>query len=142
LQVLAAAEYYVHLVLMTDPHPVFCWNTSQLACPRLFSCSSDDSTFALIIGAFPLFTAPRLRALFFLKKKISNECWCSCAGSSGRTRLAQMWTGLAIGDPSVEQGCVQVLSTRILLQTPLHVVLPSTMFVAVVAPHRLFGNAV
>jgi hypothetical protein len=40
------------------------------------------------------------------------------------------------------KGCVQGLSTRILLQTPLHVVLPSTMFVAVLAPHRLLNNAV
>jgi hypothetical protein len=49
-----------------------------------------------------------------------------------------MWTGLTIDDTSVKQGCVQVLSTRIFLQAPLHAMLPSTMFVAV----PLFGNAV
>jgi hypothetical protein len=43
--------------------------------------------------------------------------------------------------PSVEQGCLQVLSTRILLQTPLHLLLPSTMIVAMLVPHLFFGNA-
>jgi hypothetical protein len=42
-------------------------------------------------------------------QKTSNRCWCSCAGSPVATRLAQMWAGLTIDDPSVEQGCVQVL---------------------------------
>jgi hypothetical protein len=43
--------------------------------------------------------------------------------------------------PSVEQGCLQVLSTRVLLQTPLHLLLPSMMFVTVLVLHRFFGNA-
>jgi hypothetical protein len=34
-----------------------------------------------------------------------------------------------------------VLSTRILLQTPLHLLLPSMMFVTVLVPHLFFGNA-
>jgi hypothetical protein len=42
--------------------------------------------------------------------------------------------------PSVEQGCLQVLSTLILLQTLLHLLLPSTMFVAVIMTHFFFGN--
>jgi hypothetical protein len=42
---------------------------------------------------------------------------------------------------SVEHGCMQVLSIRILLQTPLHLLLPSTMFVTVLVPHLFFGKA-
>jgi hypothetical protein len=42
---------------------------------------------------------------------------------------------------SVEQGYMQVLSTQTLLQTPLHLVLPSMMFVTVLVSHRFFGNA-
>jgi hypothetical protein len=41
---------------------------------------------------------------------------------------------------SVEQGCMQVLSTQILMQTPLHLLLPSMMFVTVFVSHRFFGN--
>jgi hypothetical protein len=36
---------------------------------------------------------------------------------------------------------MQVFSTQFLLQTPSHLVLPSKMFVTVLAPHRSFGNA-
>jgi hypothetical protein len=36
---------------------------------------------------------------------------------------------------------MQVLSTHILLQTPLHLVLPWKMFVTVLMSHRFFGNA-
>jgi hypothetical protein len=43
--------------------------------------------------------------------------------------------------PSIEQDCLQVLSTRSLLQTPLHLLLPSTMFQAMLVPHLFFGDA-
>jgi hypothetical protein len=43
--------------------------------------------------------------------------------------------------PSFQQGCQQVLSTRIYQQTPLDLVLPSMILVAVLVSHRLFGNA-
>jgi hypothetical protein len=43
--------------------------------------------------------------------------------------------------PSIEQGCMQMLSTQILLQTPFHLPLPSTMFVAMLVPHLFVGNA-
>jgi hypothetical protein len=36
---------------------------------------------------------------------------------------------------------MQVLSTQTLLQTPLHLLLPSMMFVTVLVSHRFFGNA-
>jgi hypothetical protein len=54
-----------------------------------------------------------------------------------------MWTGLTVDDASVEQGCVQVLSTRIPLQTHVHVVLPPKMFVAVLGePRCLFRSVI
>jgi hypothetical protein len=36
---------------------------------------------------------------------------------------------------------MQVISTHILLQTPLHLLLPSMMFVTVLVSHLFFGNA-
>jgi hypothetical protein len=42
---------------------------------------------------------------------------------------------------SVEHSCMQVLSTQILVQSPLHLLLPSTMFVTVLLPHLLVGKA-
>jgi hypothetical protein len=45
-----------------------------------------------------------------------KECWCSCASASGATHL--------IDFTSVEQVCMQVRSTQILLLTPLHLELP------------------
>jgi hypothetical protein len=54
---------------------------------------------------------------------------------------AQLCTGLTIEYTSVKQGCMQVLRIRIILQTPLHLLLPSTMFIAMLGPHLFFGNA-
>jgi hypothetical protein len=42
---------------------------------------------------------------------------------------------------SVEQGCMQVLIIQILLQTLLHLLLPMMIFVTVLVPHLVFGNA-
>jgi hypothetical protein len=36
---------------------------------------------------------------------------------------------------------MQLPSTQILLRTPLHLLLPSMMFVIVLVSHRFFGNA-
>jgi hypothetical protein len=55
---------------MTDPPPFLCWYTSQIVYPGLVSRFSDDSTYARIIGAFPLFTAPRLSPWSFEKKRL------------------------------------------------------------------------
>jgi hypothetical protein len=40
--------------------------------------------------------------------------------------------------PSVEQGCLRVISTRIFVQTPLDLALPSMMFVTVLVSHLFF----
>jgi hypothetical protein len=39
---------------------------------------------------------------------------------------------------SVEQGCIRVFSTQIILQTPLYLLLPSMMFVTVLITKKVF----
>jgi hypothetical protein len=59
-----------NIVLITNPHLIFSWNSSQLVYTGLVSCFSDDSMYARIIGAFPLFTALRLSPWSLEKKRL------------------------------------------------------------------------
>jgi hypothetical protein len=56
------------------------------------------------------------------------------------SRVARRW--LTMDYLSVEQGCMQVLTIRILLQTPLRLLLPSMIIVAMFVPHLFIGNAI
>jgi hypothetical protein len=122
---------------MTDPYPIFCWNTSRIASPGIVSCSFHDSTYARIIGAFPLFTALGLSPLSFQKKRVLVQLHRLLWYAASIAALYQIDNAL----PSVEQGCMQVLSTQILLQTPFYLLLPSTMFAAMLVLHLFVGNA-
>jgi hypothetical protein len=73
-------------VLITNPHLIFSWNSSQLAYPWLVSCLFHVSTYARIIGALPLFTAPRVPLRSFIKKRVLVQLhelfWYAAASAS------------------------------------------------------------